>query len=388
MRKPRHVVVLSVSAGAGHVRAAQALCATGEQQFPGLRMTHVDVMDLVPPGFRRLYADSYLRLVERLPLVWAYLYQRTDRPATKSKFAALRRRIERMNTRRLDATLEQLAPDAIVCTHFLPAELLSRRIARGRATAPVWVQVTDFDVHALWVHPHLSGYCVASDEIAWRIAERGIARDRVHITGIPIAPEFSQPLDRSACARELGLDPARTALLMMAGGAGVGGIETLVERLARLPQDFQIVALAGRNEDLLAKLRAVADRFPHRVHALGFTRTIERAMAAADLAITKPGGLTTSECLAMSLPMIVVAPIPGQEERNADYLLEAGVALKAHDAAALEYKLLQLLEPARRALMRERMRAIARPDAAARVLTLIERQLVMSWSGKSRSASP
>ena len=375
MTKPRHILVLSVSAGAGHVRAAQALCATGERQFPGLRMTHVDVMDLVPAGFRRLYADSYLRLVERLPLVWAYLYQRTDRAAAKSKFAALRRRVERMNTRRLDATLEQLAPDAIVCTHFLPAELLSRRIARGRATAPVWVQVTDFDVHALWVHPHLRGYCVASDEIAWRIAERGIERARVHVTGIPIAPEFSQAFDRATCARELGIDPSRTTLLMMAGGAGVGGIETLVERLARLPQDFQIVALAGRNEDLLAKLRAVAERFPGRVHALGFTRTIERAMAAADLAITKPGGLTTSECLAMSLPMILVAPIPGQEERNADFLLEAGVALKAHDAAALEYKLLRLLEPGQRARMRERMGAIAKPDAAARVLTIIERQL-------------
>ncbi len=378
MTAKKKILVLSVSAGAGHVRAAQALCATAERDFAQLEVEHIDVMDLVPASFRKVYADSYLKLVEKLPLVWAYLYERTDKPATDSKFAALRRAIERMNTRALDRELDRIAPDAIVCTHFLPAELLSRRIARGRATPPVWVQVTDFDVHALWVHPHLAGYCVANDEIAWRLAQRGLARERVHVTGIPIAPQFSSPLDRAACAIELGLDPHKITLLMMAGGAGVGGIETLVERLAAAgaADDVQIVALAGRNEALLATLRDIAQRFPGCVFPLGFTRTIERAMAAADLAITKPGGLTTSECLAMGLPMIVVAPIPGQEERNADFLLEAGVAVKAQDATVLEYKLSQLLQDApRRAAMRERMRAIARPDAAARVLALVARQL-------------
>ncbi|HEX6832137.1 MAG TPA: glycosyltransferase [Rudaea sp.] len=373
-KQQKHIVVLSVSAGAGHVRAAQALCATAEREFPDLRTTHVDVMDLVPASFRKVYADSYLKLIEKLPLVWAYLYQRTDRSPGASKFATLRRAIERMNTQRLGDELNRLAPDAIVCTHFLPAELLARRIARGRPSAPVWVQVTDFDVHALWIQPHMAGYCVANGEIAWRIAERGIAAERVHVTGIPIAPPFAHKPDRAQCAAEIGLDPNKTTLLVMAGGAGVGGIERLVERLAALDRahDLQIIALAGRNEALLAKLRAVAERFPGRVLAMGFTKTIERLMAASDIAITKPGGLTTSECLALGLPMIIVAPIPGQEERNADFLLESGVALKAHDAAALEYKLLQLLEnPKKLVAMRERMATIARPDAARRVLSLI-----------------
>lgn len=381
MPTQKQVVVLSIAAGAGHVRAAQALCETAAREFPQLRTTHIDVLDLVPASFRKLYFDSYLKLIEKMPLVWAYLYKHTDKPADESKISSLRRRIERLNTRKLQAELERLAPDAIVCTHFLPPELLSRRIARGHATPPVWVQVTDFDVHALWVHPHMRGYCVANEEIAWRIAERGIATDRVHVTGIPIAPQFSQTLDRAQCARELGLDPNVTTLLMMAGGAGVGGIETLVERLAALQNDptnprFQIVALAGKNEKLLAKLMETAAKYPKTIFPMGFTRTIERLMAASDIAITKPGGLTTSECLAMELPMILVAPIPGQEERNADYLLESGVAMKANDAAGLEYKLLRLLSsPATLASMRERMRGIAKPDAAARVLSLIAQSL-------------
>jgi processive 1,2-diacylglycerol beta-glucosyltransferase len=225
----------------------------------------------------------------------------------------------------------------------------------------------------------MRGYFVANEEIAWRTAQRGIDADSIHVTGIPISPQFLQTLDRFTCAREVGLDPAITTLLVMAGGAGVGGVETLVERLAAIDRKFQIVALAGKNEKLLATLNTVAQKYPGKVFPMGFTRTIERLMKSADIAVTKPGGLTTSECLAMGLPMIVVAPIPGQEERNSDYLLESGVALKANDADALEYKLIRLLSaPEKLADMRKRMIDIAKPDAAARVLSVISRTLAAS----------
>jgi processive 1,2-diacylglycerol beta-glucosyltransferase len=234
------------------------------------------------------------------------------------------------------------------------------------------VQVTDFDVHGLWIHPHMTGYCVANHEIAARIVARGIAPEQACVTGIPIMPQFSRKLSRVECAAELGIDAHKRTLLMMSGGAGVGGIESLAERLVGLDHDLQIIALAGCNETLLAALQRIAARHPGRLFPMAFTRTIERAMAAADVAITKPGGLTTSECLAMQLPMIVISPIPGQEERNADFLLEAGAALKAIDAAALEYKVRLLLdEPQRLAAMRESMRLKARPNAAADVLRLI-----------------
>lgn len=371
-----HVVVLSVSAGAGHVRAALALCAAAERAFPQLRLTHVDVMDLVPAGFRKVYADSYIKLVERAPLLWAYLYQSTDRRRERSVVDTLRRNVERLNTRKLEHELARLAPDGIICTHFLPVELLSRHIGEGRQTPPVWVQVTDFDVHGLWIHPHMQGYFVANEEVASRIAARGIPPERVRVSGIPIMPQFSEPPDRAQVAAELGLDPGRATLLMMSGGAGVGGIEALARRLLAVGRELQIVALAGRNEPMLSALRSLAASHPGRLYPMGFTSTIERPMAAADLAITKPGGLTTSECLAMNLPMILVSPIPGQEERNADYLLESGVALKAVDAAALEFKVCRLLdEPERLATMRGCMSAVAKPRAAVDVLRQVASHL-------------
>jgi processive 1,2-diacylglycerol beta-glucosyltransferase len=375
------LAVFSVSAGAGHVRAAQALCAAAQLSHPDWVVSHVDVMDLVPRAFRSLYSESYIKLVECAPLLWSYLYSRTDKRTRASKRDRLRRGIEKLNTRKFDSELEKLAPDAIICTHFLPAELLSRRIRKKRPTAPVWVQVTDFDVHGLWLHEHMQGYCVANDEVAERLHSRGVALDRIHVTGIPIMPAFSNAPARETAAKELGLDPNKPTLIMMSGGAGVGGIEVLAKQLAALPIELQIVVLAGKNEKLLSELKAIAKEFPNRLWPMGFTRTIERAMAAADLAITKPGGLTSSECLAMNLPMIVVSPIPGQEERNADYLLESGGALKAIDGASLIYKVQRLLSaPEELARMRERMKAIATPKSASHVIDIVARRPQQSCS--------
>ncbi|HUQ08744.1 MAG TPA: glycosyltransferase [Steroidobacteraceae bacterium] len=370
----RKLLILSVSAGAGHVRAAQAIEAAARGS--PVTATHLDLLALVPADFRKLYGQQYIKLVEKLPQLWAYLYSSTDRPSRDTLLGKLKRGAEKLNTRRLLAEIERLAPDAILCTHFLPAELLSRRRAKGVKLPPVWVQVTDYDVHALWVHPHVDRYCVASEEVAFRLADRGVPPAKIAVTGIPVMPQFSATLDRARCARELGVSPDRFTVLMMAGGAGVGGLDQLAERLLRLPDDMQLIALAGRNDDLLTRLKKLAAAHPGRLHPLGFTTTVERVMTASDLVITKPGGLSVSECLAKGLPMLLVSPIPGQEERNADYLLEAGAAIKAVDAATLEFKLAGLLADraaggTRLRVMSDAAHRVARPRAAADVLALI-----------------
>lgn len=372
VRQPLKIVILSVSAGAGHVRAAQALKAAAEKWYPGVEAVHVDLMELVPKLFKTIYADTYIKVVERHPAFWGYLYDKTDHEPVDSAMAKLRIAIERLNTQRLKQVLAEINPDHVICTHFLPAQLLARKIRKGAFQKPVWVQVTDFDVHALWLHEGLNGYFAAHEEVAWRMVERGIPAATVHTTGIPIMPVFGETRDRAACAAEFGLDPAKTTLLLMAGGAGVGGIDQLAARLLQLPGDFQLIALAGRNERLLADLQAVAASHPGRLFPLGFTRVIERLMAVSDLAITKPGGLTTSECLAVGLPMIVVSPIPGQEERNADFLLENGAALKACDAGALAWRVDRLLrEPTELSRLRTNASSLGRPDAARQVLATV-----------------
>ena len=370
MSARQRVLILSVSAGAGHVRAAEALRTYAELEFEQVEALHLDVMDYASAAFRKVYADAYIKLVNKHPRVWGMLYRVTSETHANATVNKMRRSVERMNTRALRKRIDEFAPDAIVCTHFLPAEILMHEIRRGRLQTPVWVQVTDFDLHGMWVIPHMTGYFAGNEEVAFRM--RKLDLPAVHVSGIPIMPAFAQALDRAQCARELGLDPARRTLLLMGGGAGVGKLTEVAENLLALDADFQLIVLAGRNAEALAELQRVATHHPARLFPQGYTDRIESLMACADLAITKPGGLTSSECLAMGLPMIVHSPIPGQEERNADFLMEQGAALKAVDAVGMEFRVSQLLSaPEKLVRMRERARALARPHAAREVLRIV-----------------
>ncbi len=368
----KKLLLLSVSAGAGHMRAAEAIRAHAALHHAGVDAVHLDVMNFVSSAFRKLYAEYYIKLVNKAPALWGYLYHATNEAKPDSSREQMRRALERLNTGALLKEIERTKPDAIICTHFLPAEILSRLIRKHGFACPVWVQVTDFDLHRMWVHDHMAGYFAASDEVAFRMRAQGIPASAIAVTGIPIMPVFGAALERGVCAAEFGLDPARKTILLMGGGAGLGSLETVAARLLALEDGFQLIVLAGKNAAALAALQALALRHPGRLLAQGFTDKVERLMACADLVITKPGGLTTSECLAMGLPMIVNAPIPGQEERNADYLLEQGVAMKAFDSVTLEFRVRYLLDnPAKLADMRQKALALGRAGAARAVMDIV-----------------
>jgi len=372
----QRLLILSVSAGNGHVRAAQALAATAEALAPPCDATHVDAMAHFPSGFRKVYTDWYIKLVNRAPEVWSYLHQKTDTTPHSATSQRLRRGIERVSAGALLREVHRVDPKAIVCTHFLPAELLMREQNKGRLDCPVWLQVTDYDLHNMWIVPGMAGYLAATEEVALRMRARGLASDRIHVTGIPVMPAFSQPdapeLARDASVARLGLDPARKVMLMVSGGAGVGDLPSMVERALALEGpgcDFQVIAVAGRNEAAHAALKRLGERAAGRLVAIGFTNEMERLMAAADLVVTKPGGLTISECLALGKPMLLVSPIPGQEEHNAGFLMEEGAAWLAYDTIGLEYKIARLMAaPEQLARMARISRGLGKPDAARRVL--------------------
>ena len=329
-------------------------------------------MHFVTWCLRKLYVDFYIFLLKRVPILWGYLYQVTHDAKSDSGMHNFRRWAERVNSKSLLVEIEKHKPDFIVCTHFFPAEVLSQMLEVGKLNCPVWVQVTDFDLHQMWVQDRMAGYFVPNEEVAFRMRSRGIEAEKIHVTGIPIMASFSKQLDRRVCAREFGIDPQVRTLLLMGGGAGLGGLSTLAEHLLGLQQNFQIIALAGKNIAELDALKRLSARHPGKLVPIGYTHEVERLMACADLAITKPGGLTASECLAMGLPMIVYAPIPGQEERNANFLLEQGVALSAFDLVTLEYRIKYLLEhPEKLEQMRVKAGSLGTPDAACEVLDIV-----------------
>ncbi len=382
----KKILILSVSAGAGHARAAEAIRAHAALHDVTSTVVHLDVMDYATAAFRKIYTDFYIKLVNKAPTLWGYLYNFSNEAKHDSNIEQLRRCLERWNAKALLQAMADFLPDAIICTHFLPAEMLARLIARRELTCPVWVQVTDFDLHRMWVHEGMTGYFAANEEVAFRMRAQGIAAERIHVTGIPIMPAFAQNLVRAVCAQELGLDPNQLTLMVMGGGAGLGNMDVLAEHLLRMKSDdgrteagFQLIVLAGKNTQSLHALQHLAKQYPRRLFPCGFTTQVERLMVCADLVITKPGGLTTSECLAMGLPMIVNAPIPGQEERNADYVMEQGAALKAVDRLALEFRVRELItHPDKLKTMRIQAQGLGRPYAAQAVFACVIENLAQS----------
>jgi len=366
----KRVLLLSASAGAGHVRAAQALDkafqeigeASGEQR----EVQHLDVLNYTNKVFRNLYSKAYIDLVNKMPEVPGWFYDKLDKPWKNER---RRLALDKLNTRPLVKLLRQYQPDLIVCTHFLPAEIVSWLRAKERLTSRQVIVVTDFDVHAMWLVHHYEHYFVAIDEARVYLEALGIPAEKITVSGIPIDPVFAQLKDKQNMRAKHGLSADRTTILLSAGGFGVGSVDALIAALMPLQHRAQIVAICGRNDELKERLSREASQLKPDATVLvkpfGYTTEMDELMTASDLVLGKPGGLTTCEALAKGLVFVIVNPIPGQEERNSDHLLEAGVGIRSNNLPTLAYKLDRLLADSDRfATMQQNSRRMGRPNAA------------------------
>jgi len=367
------VLLLSASAGAGHIRAAQALerafAEIGEQSGASREVQHLDVLNYTNKVFRNLYSKAYIDLVNKMPEVPGWFYDKLDKPWKNER---RRLALDTLNTRPLVKLLRQYQPDLIVCTHFLPAEIVSWLRAKERLTSRQVIVVTDFDVHAMWLVHHYEHYFVAIDEARVYLEALGIPAEKITVSGIPIDPVFALTKDKQEMRAKHGLASDRTTILLSAGGFGVGSVDALIASLMHLQHSAQVVAICGRNEELKERLTREASQLKPDANVLvkpfGYTKEMDELMTASDIVLGKPGGLTTCEALAKGLAFVIVNPIPGQEERNSDHLLEAGVGIRSNNLPTLAYKLDRLLaDPDRFATMQRNSRALGRPNAAKEI---------------------
>jgi len=362
--------MLSASAGAGHVRAAEAIEKAFHEIEPLSEVRHLDVLNFTNKVFRHFYSKAYIDLVNKMPAVPGWMYDKLDTPWKNER---RRLALDKLNTRPLVRLLRDYQPDMIVCTHFLPAEIVSWLKAKERLASRQAIIVTDFDVHAMWLVHHYEHYFVAIDEAGAYLEALGIPSHRITVSGIPIDPVFTQKKNKTEMRMKHGLDVERTTILLSAGGFGVGSVEPLIAAVKQLSQRAQIVAICGRNEELRKRLQKTAARANQddtvSVKPVGYTQEMDEYMTAADLVLGKPGGLTTSEGLAKGLAFVIVDPIPGQEERNSDHLLEAGVAIRCNNLPTLAYKIDRLLsENGRLARMQASSKRMGRPNAAREIV--------------------
>ncbi|MBI2808000.1 MAG: glycosyltransferase [Planctomycetes bacterium] len=363
---PNRILVLSASVGAGHLRAAEGVELALRQTLPDATVKNVDILEMTNRLFRRIYGQFYLDLVNKAPHALGYFYDLLDQPRSgKQRTDKIRFYLEKLNLKAFVKFLHAEPWDLVINTHFLPAEMIASLRAKNEIALPQVTVTTDFETHRLWVNQPCDRYFTATKEGALYLQHWGVPASDVFVTGIPIHPVFSTPKDRRACIARHGLADDRPIVLQLSGGFGVGPIEKIFHALLGIERPIQLVTITGRNEQLKAQLAKVKPPQRHKVKVMGFTKEIDELMQAADLVVTKPGGLTTSEVLARGAVMVIVNPIPGQESRNSDFLLESGAAIKANNIATLGYKVNALLQDASRLeQLRANVRKIGKPRAA------------------------
>lgn len=362
----KRVMVLSASVGSGHVRAADALVsALRERSDVDPDIFSDDSLDHTNILHKQFYSALYKRLSEVTPEFLGWWYETSDDPWVTDRVRLL---IDLPQAMPLVNLIKEWKPDKVICTHFMPAGVLAHYLRRGQIKTELSIVVTDFHFHAMWIARAFHQYFVSQEEDRIHMEALGLPADRVRVTGIPIDPVFAAPIDKEAIRKRFGLSADVPMLLVAGGTLGLSPAAAVVRRLIKLDLPFQAVVVCGRNEEMRKEIATLTANHNARFRVLGYTTEMRDLMGVATLLLSKPGGLTTAEALACGLPMVILDPIGGQEERNSDMLLENGAAVKCGEVTVLAHKLTALLsDPARIARMADAARSLGKPNAAREI---------------------
>ena len=372
-RRPAELIrvsFLSASVGVGHLSAAQAVCAGLRRVDPGVQTQVVDSYKYAALVVSRVVSDGYLQMVKTIPQMYRFIYNRAERATEIGPFRTWAHQFTAGNLR---ALIARERPDVVVCTHAFPCGAMAEYKRLYEDAPPVVGIVTDFAVHAFWIHSNVDGYIVATEPMREAMVARGLDPQRIATSGIPVRPEFAPTREARESLRErLNLPRDRQVILMMGGGLGIGPLEKMMRALESV--GAAAVVITGRNPRAERRILAAAEAVRYPVRTLKFVENVYDYMHAADAFVTKPGGLSTAEALVAQIPMVLYRPLPGQEERNMRVLSGAGAAVAARRIGELPAVLTAILtNPERRELMIAAARRLGRPNAAGEAASMIAR---------------
>ncbi len=369
MANPR-VLFISAPIGSGHTRAAQAVQLAMQELRPDIDTNVANIFDFFSPFLGKIILQSYLKVLDIFPQVYGLLYGWGNNNA---KALALSKSINGFLAGRMQQYIQAYQPSVIVCTHATPAGLVAYLRGKKMLNIPAVAVVTDYIVHRLWVHPEIDYYFVASEEMRDYLANQGIDYSHSKAAGIPVDCAFSALPDKQRTCAAMGLSPDRKTLLIMGGGAGVLPMEELVTACDQLDVPLQMLIVTGSNKSMYKKLQTLQSSLRQPSQIFGYVNNIHELMTTADILISKPGGMTSTEALCSGLPMIIYRPIPGQEEANTNYLVESHAALRADSTSELQsiIKNLLIVHSDQLAFLRQHASSLGRSAAAYDIASCI-----------------
>ena len=364
------ILFLSVSIGEGHMKAAEAVKEIIDRKFPGSRTLIVDTFKYVNPIVDKLIIGSYLNAVKNTPRIYGMLYDMAESNGNISGFS---RTVNKLLSFRIKNLINEFNPSIIVCTHPFPLQMLSDLKRDNRINVPIVSILTDFAAHSFWLHDNVDAYIVAHESMKRELVARGIPDEVVYTYGIPVSGSFLAKNDKATILNDFGLDRKLTVLIM-GGSLGFGEIRDTFLSLANCKKDLQVIVITGKNHELKKRLEEYSQHIEKKAKILSYTNRVADFMDISDFIITKPGGMTVAEALVKRLPIFIISPIPGHEEKNAHFLINSGAAVRISCVDEIDSILFQVLEnPLRMGHMKEMAGYLARPNAGEDVVRLLER---------------
>lgn len=369
------ILVIHASAGAGHLKAAQAIY-DGLKKHTTHEAVFADSLDYTSPFFKIFYRRSYVFMVTQMPWLWGFFFQLVDLPWIQPLSRLCRRVFNGLNAQGLHAFLKEERFDYVFTTHFMANEVTAALKRKGAIGSKLVTVVTDFDVHRIWISPETDLYAVACEWTEQKLRQLGVAQEKIRVTGIPVDEKFARPADREELKQKLGLKENVFTVLIATGSFGIGPIEEIL-RILELPvgslreeDGLQTLVVCGHNRRLFERLRG---RNYRGAKIFGLVDNMHELMAASDCMVTKPGGLSIAEALVSQLPMIFFHSIPGQETGNVRVLREYGIGCMPVDVVGIagELRKLKSSRDAHLTALKHTQR-LARPAAVHDIISLIK----------------
>lgn len=320
-----NILILSASTGGGHMRASRAIESYMNENYKSANVKIIDSLLYINPILNKTVTSGYISLATRTPKIYGKIYELTNKEDRWSSFVS---RLNNLFANKLLPLIEEFEPDVIITTHPFPTEMVSILKSKELLNIPLVCIMTDYAPHKTWVNPKVDAYIVSNDDMVNEMIKIGVKEEIIYPYGIPIEKVFFEKKDRDLVLNELELNHNIPTILMMAGSFGVTNVFDIYEDILNINRDFQIIVITGKNKKLYDEFLNIIAESKKHTKLIYFTDEVNKFMQVSDIIITKPGGLTITEALASNIPMAVFDAIPGQEEENAEFLINHNMAIR------------------------------------------------------------
>ncbi len=375
----KKVLIFYASYGGGHLNAAKSIYECMLNCYQNIDVELIDCMKYVNKTIEKVTTAAYREAAKKAPWVWGKIYNDSQ----KGPLAHLSSRSNKIMAIKLLKLLREKNPSLIVSTHPFGSQMCSYLKRKGKIQSKIATIMTDFAPHDQWLvgHDFTDFYFVAHQKMKDYLIYKNIPEDKIFVTGIPLSNRFLQKYNRKEILNEFNLQDNIKNILFFGGGEfGLGKTRTfeIFESFVKSSSNMQIIAIAGKNEKMKLAFEKIVDEnnAKKNVRVLEFTNKVPELMSISDLVVTKPGGMTTTESLASNLPMIIINPIPGQEEENAEFLEEKGIAIWIKKNSDVTQILTDLFSNSHKLEeMKENTKLLAKPNSTKDICDILLKDL-------------